>query len=130
MTHFDLPQLGRPGPALAIIAVAMVLGVGLDRLLISSSNILTSARGNETDGVVPQLVKQGRRIVIPQGSSLRTRLLVADAVTKEIARSLVLPAVVEADPARTVKVLPPVTGRVTGLKVQLGERVTKGQELA
>jgi cobalt-zinc-cadmium efflux system membrane fusion protein len=129
MTHFDLPQLGRAGPALAIIAVAMVLGVGLDRLLISSSNILTSARGNETDGVVPQFVKQGQRIVIPQGSSLRTRLLVADAVTKEIARSLVLPAIVEADPARTVKLLPPVAGRVVSLKVQLGERVTEGQEL-
>ena len=128
MTHFDLSQLGRAGPALAIVAVAMALGVGLDRLLISSSNILTSARGNET-GVVPQLVKQGRRIVIPQGSSLRTRLLVADAVTKEIARSLILPAIVEADPARTVKVLPPVAGRVVGLKVQLGERVTEGQEL-
>jgi cobalt-zinc-cadmium efflux system membrane fusion protein len=37
---------------------------------------------------------------------------------------------VEADPARTVKVLTPVTGRVTDLKVQLGARVAKGQELA
>jgi membrane fusion protein, heavy metal efflux system len=129
MTHFDLPQLGRAGPALAIIAVAMMLGVGLDRLLIVSSNVLTSARGTETDGVVPQLVKQGQRIVIPQGSALRTRLLVVDAVTKEIARSLVLPAIVEADPARTVKVLPPVAGRVVSLKVQLGERVSQGQEL-
>src|SRR5262249_61505615 len=49
---------------------------------------------------------------------------------REIQRKLVLPAVVEADPARTVKVLPPVTGRVTDLKVQLGERVVQGQELA
>jgi membrane fusion protein, heavy metal efflux system len=38
--------------------------------------------------------------------------------------------VVEADPARTVKVLTPVTGRLTDLKVQLGARVAKGQELA
>jgi cobalt-zinc-cadmium efflux system membrane fusion protein len=43
---------------------------------------------------------------------------------------LVLPAVVEADPARTVKVLPPVAGRVIDLKVQLGARVVEGQELA
>src|SRR5262249_9325247 len=40
------------------------------------------------------------------------------------------PAMVEADPARTVKVLPPVAGRVIDLKVQLGARVTEGQELA
>jgi cobalt-zinc-cadmium efflux system membrane fusion protein len=37
---------------------------------------------------------------------------------------------VEADPSRTVKVMPPVTGRVIELKVQLGGRVLQGQELA
>ncbi len=41
-----------------------------------------------------------------------------------------LPAVVEADPARTVKVLPPVAGRVIELKVELGARVAKGDVLA
>ena len=48
---------------------------------------------------------------------------------KEVAHTLVLPAMVEADPARTVKVLPAVAGRITGLKVRLGERVAKDQEL-
>jgi multidrug resistance efflux pump len=36
----------------------------------------------------------------------------------------------EADPSRTVNVMPPVTGRVFELKVQLGRRVVQGQELA
>jgi cobalt-zinc-cadmium efflux system membrane fusion protein len=36
---------------------------------------------------------------------------------------------VEADPTRTVKILPPVAGRITELKVRLGERVAKEQEL-
>jgi cobalt-zinc-cadmium efflux system membrane fusion protein len=49
---------------------------------------------------------------------------------KDVARSLVLPAIVEAEPTRTVRVLPPVTGRVTELKVQLGMRVAQGDELA
>ena len=48
---------------------------------------------------------------------------------KEVQRNLVLPAVVEADPARLVKVLPPLAGRITQLKVQLGEEVEKGQPL-
>jgi membrane fusion protein, heavy metal efflux system len=53
-----------------------------------------------------------------------------DAVgQKEIQRDLVLPGVVEADPARLVKVLPPLAGRITQLKVQLGEQVEKGQPL-
>jgi cobalt-zinc-cadmium efflux system membrane fusion protein len=47
----------------------------------------------------------------------------------DIKRDLVLPAVVEADPGRTVNVLPPVAGRVVSVKVQLGERVADGQEL-
>jgi multidrug efflux pump subunit AcrA (membrane-fusion protein) len=48
---------------------------------------------------------------------------------KEVQRNLVLPAVVEADPARLVKVLPPLAGRITQLKVQLGEEVEKSQPL-
>jgi len=51
-------------------------------------------------------------------------------VSKEVSHRLVLPAVVEADPGRTVKVLPPLAGRVVSLKVQLGERIMQGQELA
>jgi cobalt-zinc-cadmium efflux system membrane fusion protein len=42
----------------------------------------------------------------------------------------VLPAIVEADPSRTVRVMPPVTGRVTELKAQLGGRVAQGDVLA
>ena len=37
---------------------------------------------------------------------------------------------VEADPARTAKVLPSVAGRVVDLKVQLGARVAAGEVLA
>lgn len=37
---------------------------------------------------------------------------------------------VEADPAHTVNILPPVTGRIAELKVGLGDRVTRGQVLA
>lgn len=79
---------------------------------------------------LPMLIREGARISIPDGSPLRGKLTVGPVGQQEIQRKLILPAVVEADPARTVKVLPPVTGRVTDLKVQLGERVVQGQELA
>jgi cobalt-zinc-cadmium efflux system membrane fusion protein len=71
----------------------------------------------------------GNRIVVPPDSPLRARLAVAEPEMKEVAHTLVLPAMVEADPTRTVKVLPAVAGRITDLKVRLGERVTKDQEL-
>jgi membrane fusion protein, heavy metal efflux system len=77
----------------------------------------------------PQLIREGERIVVPEGSPLRSDLTVAAVGQKEVERNLVLPAVVEADPARLVKVLPPLAGRVMQLKVQLGEQVEEGQSL-
>jgi cobalt-zinc-cadmium efflux system membrane fusion protein len=76
------------------------------------------------------LAREGARISVPEGSPLRGKLTVGAVEEREIQHKLELPAVVEADPSRTVKVLPPVAGRVTDLKVQLGERVVQGQELA
>jgi cobalt-zinc-cadmium efflux system membrane fusion protein len=77
----------------------------------------------------PQLIKEGERIIIAEGSPLRSDLTIDVIGQKEIERNLVLPAVVEADPARLVKVLPPLSGRVMQLNVQLGEQVEQGQPL-
>jgi membrane fusion protein, heavy metal efflux system len=74
-------------------------------------------------------IKEGNLIRIPEGSPLRDLLSVQTVTQKEIVRDLVIPAVVEADPARLMKVLPPLVGRVTELKVRLGERVERGQPL-
>jgi membrane fusion protein, heavy metal efflux system len=81
-------------------------------------------------GRAPLLTKEGQRIVVPEGSPLRSELMIAVVTVRQIRRALELPAVVEADPARTVKVLPPTAGRVVDLKVQLGDRVVQQQELA
>jgi membrane fusion protein, heavy metal efflux system len=70
------------------------------------------------------------RIIVPPASPLRSRLVVTQTASKDVSHTLVLPAIVEVDPARTVKVLPPVAGLVVALKVQLGERLAQGQELA
>jgi cobalt-zinc-cadmium efflux system membrane fusion protein len=75
------------------------------------------------------LIRTGQRIIVPAGSPVRTRLAIQPVAEQEIRRNLVLPAVVEADPAHLIKVLPPLAGRVTQLKVQLGERVQAGQPL-
>jgi cobalt-zinc-cadmium efflux system membrane fusion protein len=73
---------------------------------------------------------EGSRITVPPNSPLRAKLTVAPVTEQSIQRDIALPAQVEADPTRTVKVLPPVTGRVMDLKVQLGERVKEGDVLA
>jgi cobalt-zinc-cadmium efflux system membrane fusion protein len=76
------------------------------------------------------MVRQGDRILVPDGSALRKRLTVVAAPMQPVSAQLVLPAILESDPARTALVLPALGGRVLQLKVALGERVNRGQALA
>jgi cobalt-zinc-cadmium efflux system membrane fusion protein len=76
------------------------------------------------------MVRQGDKIFVPDGSALRSRLSVMPASSEPVSAKLLLPAVVESDPARTAAVLTPLGGRLTALKVALGDRVAQGQVLA
>src|SRR6266849_3647470 len=125
--------------AFTVAALAAALAIGIFRIGAYQSAIdavRSAVNGSTSRSPIaalqeaPMLIREGARISIPDGSPLRGKLTVGPVAQREIRRKLVLPAVVEADPARTVKVLPPVTGRVTDLMVQLGERVAQGQELA
>jgi RND family efflux transporter MFP subunit len=119
----------RAGGALVLLSIGLVLGVAADRSILAPKTE-PGPRSEAGRSVAPAFSRVGRRIVVPDGSPLRTRLGMVPVEMTEVSHRLVLPAAVEADPARTVKVLTPVTGRVTDLKVQLGARVAKGQELA
>jgi cobalt-zinc-cadmium efflux system membrane fusion protein len=78
----------------------------------------------------PMLVRDGDKISVPADSPLRSRLAVAAVAGAGAAHVVDLPAVVEADPARTVNIMPPLTGRLMALKVGLGDTVRQGQVLA
>ena len=114
---------------LVLMAIGVAIGVAGDRLIGPSKIVVQTVRPQPptSQGIYSRV---GDRIVVPPGSPLRTRLVLDQPSIKEVSHSLVLPALVEADPARTVKVMPPVAGRVIDLKVQLGVRVVQGQELA
>jgi cobalt-zinc-cadmium efflux system membrane fusion protein len=127
--------------AVAALAVAGVIGLSRTGGGPSVSGVADVIRaaigalaGRPSAGLAQResaaVEREGTRIVVPEGSPVRSKLTIGPVGTEDIQRKLVLPAIVEANPARTVKVLPPVTGRVTDLMVQLGERVTQGQELA
>jgi membrane fusion protein, heavy metal efflux system len=75
------------------------------------------------------LVRQGANIIIPANSPLRQRISVVTASQADSAHAVELPAQVEANPATTVNILPPLTGKVVALKVGLGDRVKKGLPL-
>jgi len=107
----------------------MGLGVLFLAVLLTRGFGLLGGPGNGTEA--PQLlVRRGDKILVPEGSALRNRLSVMPAAAQAVSAKLVLPGVVEADPARTAAVLTPLGGRVIALKVSLGDRVARGQVLA
>jgi membrane fusion protein, heavy metal efflux system len=107
-----------------------VLGAGAHLPILNS----TSDQGGSPTPVMPESaphhIREGQLIKIPEGSPLRSELTIAAVAAKEIQRRLTLAGVAEADPSRTVQVLAPVSGRVIDVKIQLGDRVARDQELA
>jgi len=122
---------GNSGRVILVGMVGAVLGIaGTWYMLVPSRTPAVDRAVAAAAAAQPVLRRIGDRMVVPPDSPLRRVLTVEEPAMKEVARSLVLPAIVEADPARTVKVLPPVSGLVVQLKVQLGARLKQGQELA
>jgi cobalt-zinc-cadmium efflux system membrane fusion protein len=107
------------GIILGVLLVAVLLTHGFGLLLPAS----------KPEEVPAWSVRQGDKIVVPEGSPLRARLSVAAAAAVPVNPKLVLPGMVESDPARTASVIPQLSGRVVDLKVHLGDRVAKGEAL-
>jgi cobalt-zinc-cadmium efflux system membrane fusion protein len=127
----DVESKSKRGTVSGTVLVTLVIGAAIGALAYRFAANLNSAPPPEpaTTQNVPQLVRDGQQIIVPEGSPLRSKLVIDPVATKEVTRNLVLPAVVEADPGRIVKVLPPLAGRITQLRVQLGEEVRQGQPL-
>jgi len=123
------PPARRSGRIWLLVLIGLAAGIAVDRIIIPSKSNSQATR-TERASPAPPFTRVGNRIVVPPESLLRSQLIVEPVVVKEVARELVLPGLVEADPARTVNVMPPVTGRIIDLMAQLGGRVTKDQELA
>src|SRR5262249_35855689 len=113
---------GHPGMVFFLLLIAVAAFAGY-RLFLARPAVTPKVDNT------PQLVREGQRIRIPEDSPLRTNLTISPVTEQEIERTLVLPAAVEPDPARLAKVMTPLSGRVTELNVQLGQRVDAGQKL-
>lgn len=77
----------------------------------------------------PALVHERGLLTVPQASPLRKSVQVAAATEQTVERPLVVPAVVEVDPARLIKMVPPVSGRIVELRKGLGDSVRAGEAL-
>jgi cobalt-zinc-cadmium efflux system membrane fusion protein len=110
-----------------LLVLAAILGAAAYRLAFDSPGF--SEPSPFVTKAVRPLLRAGDTVTLPEGSPLRSELTIAPVTAKDSKRDLVLPAVVETDPARLIKVAPPLAGRVAQLKVGLGERVEAGQPL-
>ena len=78
----------------------------------------------------PAVIDDHGLLRIPDQSPLLSRLQVQTVELRVLPHTLTAPAMVEADPARTANILPPLAGKVIALKVGLGDTVHRGQLLA
>jgi len=67
---------------------------------------------------------------VPSDSPLRKALMIAPVELRAAPHERVFPATVEEDPTRVANVVAPLSGRITELKVSLGEHVARNQLLA
>jgi cobalt-zinc-cadmium efflux system membrane fusion protein len=111
-----------------LVALFVIAVIGLAAYFTQGFGLLAPPK--VADSNTPPLTRQGEKIVVPETSPLRSRLVVAPPKNESVAAKLVLPGIVEADPARTATVLTPLGGRLVALKVSLGDRVAKGQVVA
>lgn len=125
-TRPRLPALTRKQKLAALTACAVAVLTVVPLLKAGHAH----AAGNEAEAAGPAMVKKDGKIVIPTNSPLRTRVVVAPVSNLAAPHTISLPGVVEADPARTVNILPPLTGRLIELKAGLGDTVKAGQLLA
>lgn len=78
----------------------------------------------------PLMIRQGNQIIIPPHSTMRTEITLQTVKKTSKPHVAMFPGIVEADPTRTVNILPPLPGRLLSLNVKLGDFVKPNQVLA
>jgi membrane fusion protein, heavy metal efflux system len=80
-------------------------------------------------GSAPTVLRRAGKLVLPEGSPLRQRVVVEPVTLQMVQREIVAPATVEAEPSRLAKIAPPLPGRVTRLFVRFEDAVKPGTPL-
>ncbi|MFI4919447.1 MAG: efflux RND transporter periplasmic adaptor subunit [Legionellales bacterium] len=85
---------------------------------------------NNQAAYTPITIRQGKQIRIPAHSPLRGQMTIKAVACSSLPHIISLPGVIEADPAHSVNMLPPLTGRLITLNVNLGDVVQQNQVVA
>jgi cobalt-zinc-cadmium efflux system membrane fusion protein len=93
-------------------------------------SLAACARHADDQAPSPPVVDDHGVLRVPDASPLRKALVIAPVEMRAAPHARVFPATVESDPARTANVVAPLAGRITELKVGLGDHVERNQLLA
>ncbi|WP_109123896.1 efflux RND transporter periplasmic adaptor subunit [Dyella sp. C11] len=99
-------------------------------LVVATLSLAACSHHADEQAPPPAVVDDHGVLRVPDGSPLRKALTVAPVEMREAPHARVFPATVESDPTRTANVVAPLTGRITELKVGLGDHVERNQLLA
>jgi len=106
------------------------LPAALAALVLTGWAVLTHGKQADVATEAPAALRhEGERLIVPAASPLRRTLAVTTVNEDTVSAPFILPAAVEADPAKLVKVLPPLAGRIVSIDKQLGEQVRAGDVL-
>ena len=120
-TNFDKRPIQQKAMALLVGALFLVIFLKFLFVFASHKPVVVSK---------PLVIREGNQIKIPSYSALRAQVFTKRVGTLTVPHIVSVPGMVEADPFRTVNILPPLTGRLISLKVRLGDFVKKDQILA
>lgn len=78
---------------------------------------------------IPPMIYAGDRLIIPEGSNLRSVITIKAVQPQSLTSTLVLPAMIQAIPANAVSVYAPLAGQIETMPQKLGSVVHKGDVL-
>jgi len=119
----------QPKKRVLVLAIAILVAAGIGWVTSGGTGKGLAHAADTSAEPAPNFIRKGDQLTVPARSPLRSRIAVQAVAALDAAHGLALPAQVEADPARTINILPPVAGKVVELKVGLGDQVKKGQLL-
>ncbi|HTO47234.1 MAG TPA: efflux RND transporter periplasmic adaptor subunit [Burkholderiales bacterium] len=88
-----------------------------------------SKEGEASAHAKSAIVREQGLIRVPESSPVRKSLEVAVVREESVERPIIVPGVIEADLAKLIKVVPPVSGRIVKLNKRLGDSVKLGEPL-
>ena len=117
-------------PQKKTIAILLAALLGLLFVIFLVKGCQAIAAGKQKVPPEAIMVRQGNHITIPSHSRLRTQMRLKTVRSSSAPHRVSLSGNVEADPTQTVNILPPLTGRLVSIHVNLGDVVQKNQILA